>query len=240
MKDDSNSTDTLQAKAADCAQSARSAALMLESVAEQLADPLARLLEDRCLRHADPPIPAKLARRLSLIPNALRDLACRQRSSLNQSLEMLAELSGNSEILNHREAIDGSPLDPPLGNGHVKPVALIVDDEMLMREVVGDMMEDMGYQVERAENGREAWEIVQTQTIDAVFLDFRMPVMHGFEVAELIQTLNDDERPRVIGMTNSPLTDEHEQGRAKGMDTVLVKPLNVETLKLALARPAGI
>ena len=96
MTDYSENPDTLQAKAAECAQSARSAALMLESIVEQLADPLARLLEERCLRHADPPISDKLARRLSLIPNALRDLTSRQRHSLNQSLEILAELSGNA------------------------------------------------------------------------------------------------------------------------------------------------
>ena len=104
-----------------------------------------------------------------------------------------------------------------------------------MREVLGDMLEDLGYQVERAEDGREAWKILQTQSIDAVFLDFRMPVMHGFEVAGKISTLAADERPRVIGMTNSPLTDEHEQGRARGMDTVLIKPISAEAIKIALA-----
>lgn len=237
---DNNKSDTLQAKAADCVQGARSAALTLDSIAEQLADPLARLLEERCLRHADPPISDKLARQLSMIPVTLRDLAQRQRGNLNLGLEMLAEISDNPEVLQYREAPDGSPLDPPGGDGLIKPVALVVDDEYLMREVIGDLMEDLDYQVERAENGREAWQMLQTRTIDAVFLDFRMPVMHGFEVAELIQTLNDDERPRVIGITNSPLEDEHQQARAKGMDSVLVKPVTSEALKLALARPTRI
>ena len=239
MTDINNYPDALQAKAADCAQSSRSAALTLESLAEQLSDPLARLLEDRCLRHADPPIADKLARQLSLIPHTLRDLACRQRSSFNRSLEILAELSNNAEILQYREANDGSPLDPPNDHELIKPVALIVDDEYLIREVVRELMEDMNYQVELAKDGREAWEILQTQTVDAVFLDFRMPLMHGFEVAELIKTLNDDERPRVIGITNSPLADEHKQARAKGMDSILVKPVTPEAIKLALARPTA-
>jgi len=237
--DNNRSADSVEGKVADCAQNARSAALMLDSIADQLGDPLARLLEERCVVHADPAISPKLAKRLSMLPNALRDIARQQRASLNHSLEILAELTDNPEVLKHREPLDGSPIPLSPGIDGVKPVALIVDDELLMREVLGDMIEDLGYQVERAENGREAWEKLQQQSIEAVFLDFRMPVMHGFEVAQLISTLNEDERPRVIGMTNSPLPEEHQQGLAEGMDAVLVKPINAEALKTALVPPIG-
>ncbi len=70
--------------------------------------------------------------------------------------------------------------DRPRGRGHV----LVVDDEPSIREVARLILEDDGYRVSTASNGREAVEQVsRTLDIELVILDMVMPVMNGAEAA---------------------------------------------------------
>jgi len=66
-------------------------------------------------------------------------------------------------------------------NENMKKI-LCVDDEELIRQVVGDYLEDMGYKVERAANGKEALRIFHEWKPDLILLDLRMPEMDGKEV----------------------------------------------------------
>ena len=69
---------------------------------------------------------------------------------------------------------------------------LIVDDDALMRKSTALLLEDLGYQVISAENGKEALEQYRRQKPDLMLLDLRMPVMDGLEVlTELKDELED-------------------------------------------------
>ncbi len=61
---------------------------------------------------------------------------------------------------------------------------LVVDDDALSRVLLTTNLEEEGYTVEAAEDGRQALEILQTQSFDVVLLDLLMPEMDGFEVLE--------------------------------------------------------
>ncbi len=58
---------------------------------------------------------------------------------------------------------------------------LLVDDESIMRVIAGDILEDLGYRVYIAENGKEAVHMFRNiyQEVDLVILDMIMPVMNG-------------------------------------------------------------
>tara|TARA_B100000749_G_C18450058_1_gene475958 strand:- start:8467 stop:8838 length:372 start_codon:yes stop_codon:yes gene_type:complete len=59
---------------------------------------------------------------------------------------------------------------------------LIVDDELGLREILKDIIElQMDCNVHTASNGQEALNIVAKEWIDFVIVDFRMPIMNGFE-----------------------------------------------------------
>src|SRR4029453_17515515 len=58
---------------------------------------------------------------------------------------------------------------------------LVVEDETLIRACLAEGLEDAGYQVDTAPNGREALDRICECPPDAVLLDLLMPVMDGLE-----------------------------------------------------------
>ena len=57
---------------------------------------------------------------------------------------------------------------------------LVVDDDPDIRQIVSWALEDEGYAVQTATNGRDALEAVRRQSPDAIVLDLNMPVMDGW------------------------------------------------------------
>lgn len=64
---------------------------------------------------------------------------------------------------------------------------LVVDDEFLVADVLAFALEDEGFMVVRASNGRKALDILDRERPDLVITDFMMPVMNGLEFAEAIK-----------------------------------------------------
>lgn len=65
------------------------------------------------------------------------------------------------------------------------PKALVVDDEEVIRRMLGRALGALGYRVITAEHGQRALEQYrENPDIEVVFLDLLMPVMDGFECAE--------------------------------------------------------
>ena len=64
------------------------------------------------------------------------------------------------------------------------PVILVTDDEKSIRNTLREILEFEGYQVEEAENGRQAIEKVKSEPIDLMILDIKMKGMDGIEVLE--------------------------------------------------------
>ncbi len=64
--------------------------------------------------------------------------------------------------------------------GHI----LVVDDDLLNRILLSTNLQEDGYTVETAENGRQALEMISAQPFDVVLLDLLMPEMDGYQVLE--------------------------------------------------------
>ena len=52
---------------------------------------------------------------------------------------------------------------------------LLCDDDALVRAVLGDQLRELGHQVELAQDGLQAIEVLKTKAFDAAILDFLMP-----------------------------------------------------------------
>lgn len=120
------------------------------------------------------------------------------------------------------------------GNGRV----LVVDDEPDIRKVVRMTLQKAGYDVLEAENGEKAIEIINTGEnrvmLDLVICDIRMPKINGVEAIAYFRK----EYPRVplIVLTGFPDTDMATSLMRDGVVDYLVKPVEGDKLKAAVAR----
>jgi two-component system chemotaxis response regulator CheY len=119
-------------------------------------------------------------------------------------------------------------------NGRV----LIVDDEADIRKVVRMTLQKAGYEVLEAENGEKAIEVINTGEnrllLDIVICDIRMPKVNGIEAIAYFR----QNYPRVplIVLTGFPDTDMATSLLRQGVVDYLVKPVEGEKLRAAVAR----
>jgi DNA-binding NtrC family response regulator len=81
------------------------------------------------------------------------------------------------------------------------PVILVIDDEIEVLESIGAYLEDCGYRVIRAGNGRDGIAALTRHGADMVFTDLRMPEMDGLAVIREIKALSPDTPVAVISGT---------------------------------------
>jgi len=63
---------------------------------------------------------------------------------------------------------------------------LTIDDEFLIRETISDYLEDKGYDVIQAENGKHGVAVFRSEKPDLILVDLRMPEMDGLDVLSII------------------------------------------------------
>jgi putative nucleotidyltransferase with HDIG domain len=63
---------------------------------------------------------------------------------------------------------------------------LTIDDEYLIRETISDYLEDFGYEVIQAENGKKGIDVFRSERPDLILVDLRMPEMDGLDVLSVI------------------------------------------------------
>lgn len=104
---------------------------------------------------------------------------------------------------------------------------LLVEDDPDVRESVQSLLEEEGYTVEPAQNGREALERVAASGVDPclILLDLMMPVMNGAEFLAAFRSRHASHVPVVI-LSAWP----REAAGAGGECDYLPKPLSIETL----------
>jgi signal transduction histidine kinase/DNA-binding response OmpR family regulator len=97
-------------------------------------------------------------------------------------------------------------------NAPVRKTLLVVDDDPDALDLAVAMVEDGGYQIATAVNGREALEAIARQRPDAIILDLMLPEMDGFEVVHRMSLNPDWRNIPVILLTARDLS--HEERRA--------------------------
>ncbi|MCI8330909.1 MAG: response regulator transcription factor [Bacilli bacterium] len=104
---------------------------------------------------------------------------------------------------------------------------LVVDDEMLIRNVIKDYLENEGYEIYEAENGQEAIRVYKEEKIDLIILDIMMPKMDGYETLKELRRLG--ETP-VIMLTAMKEELDKLHGFDLGVDDYVTKPFSPKEL----------
>ena len=107
---------------------------------------------------------------------------------------------------------------------------LVVDDNALNREVVGEFLDLVGVVVTTAENGSEAIARMKEHRFDAVLMDVHMPVMNGLEAIREIRRSPEWSNLPVVALTAQARVEDERESIAAGMSAHLTKPLDEQAL----------
>jgi len=117
------------------------------------------------------------------------------------------------------------------------PRILLVEDNDVNRMVACRTLEQLGYQVEIAVNGRKAVEAWQRGGHALILMDCQMPVMDGYEATREIRAREPaGTRIPIIALTAHAMQDDSLKCRQAGMDDYLTKPIIRQILSDCLER----
>lgn len=114
---------------------------------------------------------------------------------------------------------------------------LVVEDYDVQRQLLCLQLEFLGHQFSEAKSAQEALALWRANHFDMVITDCRMPGMSGAELTNAIRTEEQSAgraRCVILGLTADAQREEIERFLSSGMDECLVKPLELELLKIKL------
>src|SRR6266853_1465893 len=114
---------------------------------------------------------------------------------------------------------------------------LIVDDERSIREACREVAQSLGFTTFVADSAEHAFRLLETQGIDGVLLDLRLPGTTGLEALRRIKEL----RPEaiVVVVTGYGTVQSAVQAMKNGAYDYVTKPFSLDELKLLLERAAS-
>lgn len=104
---------------------------------------------------------------------------------------------------------------------------LIIEDHPSVRMLLARVLEDAGYQVYEAANGRQGLEQFHAQPVDLVITDLEMPEMTGLEV--ILELTRVRLHVKVIAISGGPV-DGLQEARLLGARQTFSKPLDLSAL----------
>lgn len=112
--------------------------------------------------------------------------------------------------------------------------ALVVDDDVLMREFVVETLTRSGIQVTQAGNGTEAKRFMEEKGFDIAFLDLKMPGLDGMQVLKYMKSAGIETLPIII--TAFGTVEKAVEAMKAGAYDFLMKPFSPEQVELILKR----
>ena len=111
---------------------------------------------------------------------------------------------------------------------------LVADDNGLSRELLKEMLVDLGCSVDVAQDGNEAVEKARAFVYDLVLLDIQMPGLDGLGAARAIRALPEHGHTPILALTANALVDDHQDAIDATMNAYLRKPVTGAMLRAEL------
>ncbi|HNX37841.1 MAG TPA: response regulator [Candidatus Cloacimonadota bacterium] len=105
---------------------------------------------------------------------------------------------------------------------------LLVDDDRLLREVIGEHLSAFGYEVDLAEDGEHAYAKFRPGKYQLAILDLMMPGMNGLELMQKLR--HEDDSIFCLIMTGYPTIDSAYKAMIEGASDYIIKPFQLMEL----------
>ncbi len=107
-----------------------------------------------------------------------------------------------------------------------KPIVLVVEDIEVNRELIREILEDEGYRVNEACNGKEGVEKALAEIPDVILMDVEMPEMNGLDATRILVETPETNRVPIIVLTGLNDLDDRIKAFECGAMDFVVKPFN--------------
>ncbi len=161
---------------------------------------------------------------------------------MNGSIEVESEIGKGTKftvIMSHRIASETD-----LAGGKTKHEAavdfsgkriLLAEDNDLNAEIATEILNEMGLEVERAEDGDICVDMMkrsEERYYDMILMDIQMPNMNGYQAAEAIRKMGNISKSSIpiVAMTANAFDEDKKNAYASGMDAHLAKPIDIKKL----------
>jgi len=122
-----------------------------------------------------------------------------------------------------------APTEAPGNQPRPEPI-LVVEDNPVNQKVLAALLRKRGYEVDVANDGAQAIQLVAEKKYGLILMDLQMPVLDGLEAARLIRSFEDCPQPPIIAITAYTLNNEKQKCLEAGMNGYLPKPVDTDTL----------
>ncbi len=123
----------------------------------------------------------------------------------------------------------------PSGKPYQRRRVLIVDDDRDAAEMLAQALEGAGHEVRQEHDGMGAVVAAAQFQPDVVLLDLGLPGMDGIEVARRLRTYPQLAGVRIVALTGFGQGSDRKRSAAVGIESHLVKPVDVDTVMQAIA-----
>ena len=115
---------------------------------------------------------------------------------------------------------------------------LSADDSISIRQMVEFTLKGAGYEIDQAEDGKQALEMAMSGTYDLVLSDVNMPIIDGITLVTELRKSEQYKYTPIILLTTESAKDMKMKGKEAGATGWIVKPFNptqlVDTIKRVL------
>ena len=109
---------------------------------------------------------------------------------------------------------------------------LVVEDNPMNMELTVDLLESYGYEVEQAEDGSEALDLVnENNNFDLILLDMQLPKMDGLEVLNHLKKSDNSKNIPVVALTAHAMRGDEDKFINAGCKGYISKPIDIHKFK---------
>ncbi len=156
------------------------------------------------------------------------------------NIEVVSELGKGSEFIvtlpltlatkTAAEEIAVKTVSPDDAIQFIPRSVLVVEDNEITQKIVCEMLKNYGFEVFTAINGLECLCILQQRSFDVILLDMQMPLMDGYDTAQLIREDPSISHIPIIAMTAHAMSGDREKCIACGCTSYIAKPFKSQEL----------
>jgi two-component system chemotaxis response regulator CheY len=109
--------------------------------------------------------------------------------------------------------------------------AIVIDDSKAVRRILGNILQELGFEVWEAANGLEALKLLkQVEAADLALVDWNMPEMDGIQFVRAVRADTSYDDLRLIMVTTESEEDKVVVALNEGADGYVVKPFSKDTI----------